>query len=383
MHNWHRPLTSQKHNHEADDNHPGLGVPVITSPTASSVSLRDDDNRMQALYYPAFNTLRLEEVTMPELAPGEVLLQVAACGLCGSELETYKSSSSRRQPPLIMGHEFCGTVREVSSPEHTSLVGQKFVSNSVVPCGVCVRCSRGDTHLCAHRQVFGMDRHGGFAEFVNVPAHVLLPWPESLSPEAACLAEPLANGVHVVNLTSHLAVKTALVIGAGPIGLMCQQVLQALRGAKVFVADLSEGRLHVASRLGAEAVLPSKNVNVLEEVQRRTGGEGVDLVVDAVGSADTKKLSIEASRPGGAVVWIGLYGNTIELDSYQVTLPERQILGTYAAKKEELAEALELMRSGKVDVTSWTEVAKIKDAVEVFHRMLRPADNDIKAVFIP
>lgn len=358
-------------------------VPSITSRTSSTTSTGAGNEGMQALHYPAFEVLAFENLKLPTLADGEVLLQVAGCGLCGSELETFKTKSVRRLPPLIMGHEFCGVVREVASPEHAVLVGQKFVSNSVVPCGNCVRCQRGDTHLCAHRQVFGMHRHGGFAEFVNVPADVLLPWPESLPAEAACLAEPLANGVHVVNLTRHISVRTALVIGAGPIGLMCQQALQALRGATVFVADLSEGRLEVASRLGAEMVLPSKNVNVLKEVRGRTGGEGVDLVVDAVGSAVTKKLSIEAARPGGAAVWIGLYGDAMELNTYDITLPERQIFGTYAAKKEELAEALELMRSDKVDVTSWTRIAPLEDAVAVFQQMLRPRDNDIKAVFVP
>ena len=228
-----------------------------------------------------------------------------------------------------------------------------------------------------------MHRHGAFAEFVNVPAEVLIPWPDELPAEAAALAEPLANGVHVVNLTRHLPVKTALVIGAGPIGLMTQQALQAMRGARVFVCDLSEGRLEVASRLGAEATLTSGKVNVLEEVLKRTGGEGVDLVVDAVGATQTKQLSLDALRPGGAAVWIGLHADAIELSTYEITLPEKQIFGTYAAKKDELGEALELMRVGRVDVTSWTDVAPLDSGVEVFQRMLQPGDRDIKAVFIP
>ncbi|MFO1451206.1 MAG: alcohol dehydrogenase catalytic domain-containing protein [Opitutaceae bacterium] len=338
---------------------------------------------MKALYYPRFDELRIEELAAPTPAAGEVTVRVAACGLCGSELESFKNRSPRRQPPLVMGHEFCGVVDDVGAGVDRSLVGRRVVSNSLVPCNRCVRCKRGDTHLCAHRQIFGMHRAGAFAERVAVPADVLLAWPDELTASAACLAEPLGNGIHVVNLTRHLPAATAIVIGAGPIGLMCQQALQTLRGTRVMVADLSAGRLTVATRLGAERTLVTKDADLPTEARAWTDGEGVDLVVDAAGSATTKRLSIAALRPGGAAVWIGLHGDKMEIDSYQVTLPERQILGTYAAKKEELAEALELMRTGRVEVASWVETAPLESAVGVFHRMLSPGDADIKAVFTP
>jgi L-iditol 2-dehydrogenase len=338
---------------------------------------------VKALFYPAFDQLEIRNVPMPEPAAHEVLLRVAACGLCGSELETFKNHSLRRQPPLVMGHEFCGTIAAVGPGGDETLVGRKCVSNSLIPCGRCVRCTRGDTHLCADRQIFGMHRGGAFAEYVRVPTRVLIPWPEELSAQAASLAEPLGNGVHIVNLTRHLPVRTALVIGAGPIGLMCQQALQAMRGVSTMVCDLSMGRLAVAQKLGAARVVSSKDEDVAAAALAWTDGEGVDLVVDAAGSAATKRLSLASLRPGGAAVWIGLHANTMELDSYGVTLPEKQIFGTYAAKIEELAEALELMRSGRVDVTSWTETVPLDQAVSAFHRMLAPSDSDLKAVFIP
>lgn len=338
---------------------------------------------MKVLYYPAFDQLEIRDEPRPKPAVGEVLLRVAACGLCGSELETFKHHNPRRQPPLVMGHEFCGVVDSVGPGGEAALVGRRFVSNSVISCSRCVRCARGDTHLCQHRQIFGMHRPGAFAEYVRVPVEVLIPWPDELPAQAASLAEPLANGVHVVNLTRHLPVRSALVIGAGPIGLMCQQALQAMRGVSVMVCDLSEGRLEVARKLGAARVVCSRNGDVAAAAVEWTLGEGVDLVVDAAGSAATKRLSLAALRPGGAAVWIGLHGNAMEFDSYGVTLPEKQILGTYAAKIGELAEALELMKTGRVDVTSWTESIPLADAVPAFHRMLNPGDHDLKAVFVP
>ena len=339
--------------------------------------------RVLALHYPAFDRLEIADVPAVPPQPDEVSVRVAACGLCGSELETFKNRSPRRNPPLVMGHEFCGTIAAVGAAVRDWKVGAKVVSNSLVPCGRCVRCQRGDTHLCAHRQIFGMHRPGAFAEYVNVPARCLIPWPEGLPAEAAALAEPLANGIHVVNLTRHLPATTALVIGAGPIGLFCQQALQVLRGARVFVADLSPERLAVAKKLRAVQIINPRTEDAATILREATGGEGADLTVDAVGSTITKKTSLEALRPGGASVWIGLHENTVTLDTYNITLPEKQVFGTYAAKIEELQQALELMASGKVDAHSWTKRFPLSDSVAGFHRMLAAQGDDIKGVICP
>ena len=338
---------------------------------------------MLSLYYPAFDQLEVTDVAPVPLQPDEVQLRVAACGLCGSELESFKTHSSRRPPPLVMGHEFCGTITEIGAAVRDWRPGARVVSNSLVPCGHCVRCDRGDTHLCADRQIFGMHRRGAFAEFVNVPARCLIPWPDNLPAEAAALAEPLANGIHVVNLTRHLPAATALVIGAGPIGLFCQQALQVLRGARVFVADLSSERLAVAKKLGAAGVINPRNEDATALLRAATAGEGADLTVDAVGSGLTKKISLDALRPGGATVWIGLHENTATFDTYGITLPEKQVFGTYAAKIEELRQALDLMASRKVDALTWVQRFPLKDSVEAFHRMLAAKGADLKAVICP
>ena len=338
---------------------------------------------MRVLHYPEFDRLEVRDLDVTPPRPDEVRLQVAACGLCGSELETFKNRSPRRQPPLVMGHEFCGTVAELGAEVRDWKRGARVVSNSLVPCGRCVRCTRGDTHLCAQRQIFGMHRPGAFAEFVNVPARCLIPWPENLPAEAAALAEPLGNGIHIVNLTRHLPAATVLVIGAGPIGLFSQQALQVLRGSRVFVADLSQERLEVAKKLGAAGVINSREQDVAQVILAATGGEGADLVVDAVGASVTKKTSLEALRPGGATVWIGLHENALTFDSYNVTLPEKQVLGTYAAKIDELQQALDLMASGRGETRSWVQRFPLEESVTAFHRMLAAKGADLKAVICP
>jgi threonine dehydrogenase-like Zn-dependent dehydrogenase len=339
---------------------------------------------MKALLYPAWDRIELTDQPKPSPGRGEVLLRVAACGLCGSELEAIKNHSPRRTPPLVLGHEFCGEVAALGDGVDGSQwrVGRKVVSNSLVACNQCVRCRRGDTHLCGKRQIFGMNRPGAFAEFVNVPADCLIPWPDNLPAEAACLAEPLANGVHVAELARPLKPKTVLVIGAGPIGLMCQGAIQSMLGAEVVVTDLNEDRLNVARAHGAKETIPGRSRDVVKTVQELTGGEGADVVVDAVGGAVTKQQSIAAARPGGAAVWIGLHENPMTLNSFDVTLPEKQVLGSYAATMGQMRQALELMSSGKVK-TEWAERFPIGRGVEAFDRMLNPKGRDIKAVIVP
>ena len=338
---------------------------------------------MRTLHYPAFDQLEIRDIDEVAPQPDEVKLKVAACGICGSELESYKNKSPRRPPPLVMGHEFCGTIAEIGSAVKDWQVGARVVSNSLVPCGKCVRCERGDTHLCASRQIFGMHRPGAFAEYVNVPARCLIPWPENLPAEAAALAEPMANGIHVVRVSKHLPANIVLVIGAGPIGLFCQQALQVLRGAKVYVADLSPERLAVAKKLGAVRVINPREEDVTKIIMDATGWEGADLSVDAVGSGLTKRTSLDAIRPGGATVWIGLHENSMTFDSYNITLPEKQVLGTYAATIEELQQALDLMSAGKVDALSWVQRFTLADGVTAFQRMLAAKGADIKAVVCP
>lgn len=337
---------------------------------------------MKVLSYPAYDQLEIADAPLPQLAAGEVLLRVAACGVCGSELESFKTHSVRRPPPLVMGHEFCGIIEDAGDASDFQ-TGQKVVANALVPCGDCVRCQRGDTHLCAHRQLFGMHRQGAFAEYVAVPARCLIPWPEELLAAAACLAEPLGNGVHMVNLTQHLPAERILIIGAGPIGLMAQQAFAALRGSQIMVADLSAERIAVAQKLGAAHIVNSREADAVALCLEWTHGEGADIVIDAVGAVATKTQSLTALRPGGAAVWIGLHSDEMTFNSYHVTLPEKQVFGSYSATLPEMQVALQLMQEGKVETASWVESFPLERGAEAFHRMADARGTDIKAVVAP
>jgi threonine dehydrogenase-like Zn-dependent dehydrogenase len=338
---------------------------------------------MKTLLYPQYERLEVVDQSKPNPGAGDVLLRVAACGICGSELEAFRKQSPRRVPPLVMGHEFCGVVEEAGPDAGSFLPGERVVSHSLFGCGQCVRCARGDSHLCANRQLFGMNRAGAFAEYVSVPEKCLVSWPDHLLAEAASLAEPLANGVHVVGLTRQLNPGVVVIVGAGPIGLLCQQAFQSLSSAGTIVADLIQERLAVASMLGANNIINSRHEDFLTEVLNLTGGEGADVVVDAVGSGLSKQQSLAATRPGGTTVWIGTHENPVTVDSYEVTLSERRVQGSYAASLDELKVAVNLLASGKVDGTSWIKTFPLEEGVEAFRCMLAAQGDNIKAVLLP
>ncbi|WP_185731333.1 zinc-dependent alcohol dehydrogenase [Larkinella rosea] len=337
---------------------------------------------MKALFYPEFKKLTIAERPFPSFSEDEVLLKVLACGICGSELETFKNQSPRRVPPLIMGHEFCGTVEDMGSDVTGFTKGDWVASNSVVSCGTCDPCQRGVTNLCKNRQIFGMHRGGAFGEYVNVPAHCLVPIPENTTPQAACMAEPLANGIHIVNLIRHLNPKKVLVIGAGPIGLVTQQAFQSLLGVAVYVADLRNERLSIARKLGATATINSSEEDLVSAIYQVTDQEGIDLVVDAVGSSQTNQQALKAVRPGGAIVLIGLYENTQSFFSYDIILSEKQLIGTYAATQQEIKESLNLIATGKVDVTSWVHYYPLDNGVAAFTDMMLAKADHVKSVIL-
>jgi L-iditol 2-dehydrogenase len=337
---------------------------------------------MRALYYPAHNTLSLEDLPIPDYADDEVLMKVSACGICGSEIETFKSQSPRRIPPLIMGHEFSGTIEKTGSKVANWIPGSKVVSNSIVACGNCTNCANGKTNLCSGRQVFGMHRNGAFGRYVNVPATSLISVPKGVRAKEACMAEPLANGIHLVKLTQHVSIQHVLVIGAGPIGLVAQQAFQALRGCTTIVSDIRPERLEVAKKLGARGVINPLFNDVVEEINHYTSGEPIDLVVDAVGNAETNTLALNIVRPGGVVLIIGLQKNNNALYSYDIVLSEKTVMGSYAATQQDMEEAVALIASNKVDISTWVSYYSVEDGEAAFFDMMEAKGNHIKSVIL-
>ncbi|HEY3779608.1 MAG TPA: alcohol dehydrogenase catalytic domain-containing protein [Fimbriimonadaceae bacterium] len=331
---------------------------------------------MKALVYSDWETLEMREIAMPEPGSGEVRVKVEAAGICGSELEAFRKHSPRRKPPLILGHEFTGIIDAVG-PDANRTVGEAIVSNAIISCGTCPACKRGMAHLCVNRQLFGMHRPGAFAEYLTVPVSTLIPRPAGVSPAEAAMAEPLGNAVHITGLLKDVKPQTSVVFGAGPIGLFTLQAIKHVFGGRVAVVDLSESRLELATKLGADFVGgPDSNI------QEWVGETGIEVTIDAVGAEETKTASITWLRPGGTAVWIGLHENTSDFNAYDIILPEKKLLGSYACTQQELGLALNWIAEGKIDAKSWTSVIPLDQAKEGFETMVRPGPGDVKGVIV-
>lgn len=334
---------------------------------------------MKALFYPEWGKLDLQEIDRPVLDDGEVLIRVARCGICGSELDTFRTRSPRRQPPLVMGHEFCGWVEATRNTRNRWPDGQAVIAHALVHCCQCPPCQRGDTNLCVHRQVFGMQRPGAFAEYVAVPERVLIPWRDDLPADTAVFAEPLANGINALRQGSSGRRSRVVVIGAGPIGLMCLFAAKKIYHSDVIVADRIIERVDAARLLGADLAVHVPGQSMADAMHHHWGGAAAEYVIDAVGSSETKKISLELAEPGGTIVWVGMHDDLIHCSSYGLTLHQKTLAGTYSGSMSDLTQAIQLLATEHLD-TSWVSRYPLEDGMAAFQAMLQPTRGSIKAI---
>jgi L-iditol 2-dehydrogenase len=340
---------------------------------------------MKALLLSEYRHLEVTDVATPQPQAGEVLIRVAACGICGSDVHGYDGSSGRRIPPLVMGHEAAGVIATVGEGINGFSEGDRVTFDSTVYCGQCANCRRGDINLCDRREVLGVScgdyrRAGAFAEFVSVPARIVHRLPENLAFHEAALLEAVAVALHAASLTTIDPGSTALVVGAGTIGLLLQQALRVAGSSQVFVADPDPTRLALSRQLGATQTISQ---NVAEEILRLTNGNGVDLVVEAVGKTESIVTSIDCVRKGGTVILVGNITPEIKLPLQKVVARQLRLQGSCASAGE-YPKAIELMASGQIQVKPLiTAVAPLADGPQWFERLYAHEPNLMKVVLTP
>jgi 2-desacetyl-2-hydroxyethyl bacteriochlorophyllide A dehydrogenase len=338
---------------------------------------------MKALVYRGPKSLVLEEAVRPAVQSQEVLLRVAATGICGSDVHGYLGLTGRRTPPMIMGHEFCGTVEEAGSAVTGFRPGDRVAVQPVVFCGECSFCREGLTNLCTNRRFFGvMDCNGSMAEYLNVPARLLYRMPDSMRPEGGAMVEPLAVAYRAVGKAAgRIEGRTVLVVGAGTIGLLVLAMVKLHRPAKVLVSDLSDRRLELARRIGADATVNPSREAVGKAVAELTGGLGVDVSFEAVGAGPTVEQALAALRPRGTCVWVGNSQRVIPLDMQASVTREISILGSYIYTHAEFGEALGLLARGAVDVGPIiSRTVALEQGPELFAALSDPATELVKVV---
>jgi len=345
---------------------------------------------MKALLLSEYNKLEVTDLVGPTPGPDELLIRVAACGICGSDVHGYDGSTGRRIPPIVMGHEAAGVVVATGSEVRGYAAGDRVTFDSTVFCGACDFCRAGDVNLCNDRQVIGVScgeyrRAGAFAEFLTVPARVAYHLPEGLSfPEAAML-EAVSVALHGVAVSEMRGDETVLVIGAGMIGLLLLQAARStgLGSARVFVSDVDATRLELAASMDAEETFLASGAELTEEIMKRTGGRGVDVILEAVGRNETIATAIDCVRKGGTVVLVGNISPQVNLPLQKVVSRQIRLQGSCASAGE-YPEAMELIASGKIKVAPLiTAIAPLADGPSWFERLHSREPNLMKIVLDP
>jgi L-iditol 2-dehydrogenase len=342
---------------------------------------------MKALLLSRYSHLEIVELPEPKPGRGEVLVQVAACGICGSDVHGYDGSSGRRIPPIVMGHEAAGRIAAVGDGVKGFAVGDRVTFDSTIYCGICLPCLRGEVNLCDNREVLGVSctdyrRAGAFAEYVVVPPRILYRLPDNLSFVEAAMLEAVAVAVHAVSLAILSPESTALVIGAGMIGLLVAQALRAAGCSRIFVADIDASRLKLAQEIGATAV-STVDANLAEQVVQLNGGIGVDVVVEAVGRNVTVAAAIDSVRKGGTVVLVGNISAEVTLPLQKVVTRQIRLQGSCASAGE-YPRAMELLASGAMRVKPLiTAVSPLDEGPRWFERLHAREPNVMKVVLTP
>ncbi len=342
---------------------------------------------MKVLLLSQYQHLEMADFPVPTSGLHEVLVRVAACGICGSDVHGYDGSSGRRIPPIVMGHEAAGTIAALGDGVANLQLNDRVTFDSTISCGNCAFCRRGEVNLCNSREVLGVScgdyrRAGAFAEYVVVPARIIYRLPQTVSFPEAALLEAVSVAVHAISLAEGVPKNSGLIIGAGTIGLLCLQALPVAGCSRIFIADVDESRLALAKTLGATSILPS-GPDLAEKVKQMTGGEGVDIVVEAVGKNETVAASIEAVRKGGTVILVGNITPEVTLPLQKVVTRQIRLQGSCASAGE-YPRAIELMASGAIKVKPLiTAIAPLEEGPEWFRRLHAHEAGLTKVVLTP
>ena len=343
---------------------------------------------MKALTLTEYNCLAYADAPEPQIAPDEVLIQVKACGICGSDVHGVDGSTGRRIPPIIMGHEASGVVSQVGSAVTGWRSGDRVTFDITVHCGACFFCRRGMINLCDHRRIVGVSTpefhmHGAFAQYVAIPYRSLYRLPDGLSFERAAMMEAASVAAHAVHRTPIVLQDTALVVGVGMIGLLLVQLLRRSGCGLIVAVDLDQERLDLALRFGADVGLRSGVDDVPADVRRRTAGRGADIGLEAVGITETVQMTIASVRKGGAVTLLGNLLPTVELPLQEVVIRQLTIIGSTNAAGESEA-CLEMMASGALNVDPLiSAVAPLSEGVSWFERLHRREPGLMKVILVP
>ncbi len=343
---------------------------------------------MKALVMTAYKEFHVQDMPGPEVGPNDLLVRVAACGICGSDVHGMDGRTGRRRPPIVMGHEAAGVVEAIGPQVGAFRVGDRVTFDSTIYNPDSFFSRRGHINLCDDRRVLGVScedyrQHGAFAELVAVPQHIVYGLPPNMTYEQAAMVEPVSIAVHARRLTPLEDGDTVVVIGTGLIGLMLVQVLKHSPVANIVAVDVQDSKLAIAREVGATHAINSKAEDVPAEVKKLTSGRGADAAFEAVGIEATVATSILSVRKAGTVTLVGNLTPDVSIPLQSVVTRQIRLQGSCASSGE-YPECLDLIASGKVNVDRFiSAVAPLDEGAQWFDRLYRQEPGLMKVILKP
>ena len=330
---------------------------------------------MKSIIYSGAQDVRVEEKSLPEIAAGEVLIKVAYVGVCGSDMNIYQGVHPRAKAPLVMGHEFSGTI---VAGHPTLAAGTPVTVYPLLSCGHCEPCLNGYAHVCNTLKLIGIDCDGAMAEYVKVPVDKVMELPKTLSLKLGAFLEPLAVGVHAVRRSGYRPGDRAVVFGAGPIGLCVASCLKYF-GAQVIVIEANPYRLGVAKKLGCTTI-DAANESITDKVREYTKGINADFAFDCAAHPSVQTHLMDVLKVQGTAVVVGSYKKPPEVDLLKVEFKELSMIGIRVYERRDFEIATEMLQSGAVDFDLMLSESSPDAAPEVFQGLLKGGDT-IKMLF--
>jgi threonine 3-dehydrogenase len=297
----------------------------------------------------------LEHIGVPAIGPNDVLIRVKTVGLCGTDLHIYTWdhwAQRRVKPPLTIGHEFMGEVAAVGSAVKSVAPGDRVSAEGHIACGVCRLCRTGEAHICEHVEIIGVDTDGAFADYIRMPESNVWKLDASIPDSWAAVFDPLGNAVHTV-MAAGVSAKSVAITGVGSIGLMAIPVARAAGAASVFAVDVNPQKLALAKRVGADATFSATQPDLVDEIVRRTGGDGVDVLLEMSGSGQAIDSGLAMVRNGGVAALLGIPSDDVEINlAERIIFKGLTVLGINGRRMfETWYQTQALVTSGRVDLT--------------------------------
>jgi 2-desacetyl-2-hydroxyethyl bacteriochlorophyllide A dehydrogenase len=336
---------------------------------------------MKAAIWTGIEEMIIGDLPIPDFTENEVLLRIVSAGVCGTDLSIYKGKfdASRSVPPMVLGHEFCGIIEKIGRGVQHFSIGDFVAADALLSCGECYACQNGFPHVCTRLRLLGVDLNGGFAEYIVVNEKKLHRLPENMPGLLGGIIEPCAVALHDVRLSGYRPGDNVLIIGGGPIGILCAEILKNSGVNRLMVSEINEARLELLSSHEITVISP-KEPDFNKIVKDFFSGHGPDISFEISGTNAGYQSAIDTTRVRGTIVQVGLSKGESSVDLRRANFAELSIKGARVYEPVDFSGAINMLSSGKINTKGIVSEHSLSDCPDIFKELVSGDTRLIKPV---